>query len=490
MGMDTTQIADFLSEVKGFSSISREGLSHLAEKMESRSFSTGAKIIEKGADGDTMFIIRYGRVRVVLSDDDGNSKLAVNLGERDLVGEMALLTGDKRNADVIADEPVETVVVDRKTLQPLLREYPPLARVLTEILGKRLEQGGGMEWVGKYRLLQKIGEGATSRVYQALHPGLNRLVAIKMLSHTLVYDIPFRDRFLEEARTIAGLVHPNIVQIFDTEFAYATYFIVMELVGGTDLSKMLKSRRILTPIEAMDILRQTAKALSYAHEQGIVHRDVKPANCAVNKTGQVKLMDFGIARRIQKNPSQKRAKVVEGTPRYLAPEAAVGRPVDGRADIYSLGVMAFEMVTGRVPFYSETVRELLQMHVRKAPPDIERIRSGLPEGLTQFIKGSLIKNPEERLVDWKQIIDCLDPYGGVPDIRPTDYTTELVTITYPSSADGAVRRSVERLVGDLREVKDVELGHARVVPVGGTSSPLRAGLADPQKATEQDVPVS
>ena len=487
--MDTKQIADFLSEVKGFSAVSREGLSQLAERMESRSFPAGAKIIEKGADGDTMFILRSGRVRVLVSDRDGNRKLAVNLKERDLVGEMALLTGDKRNADVIAEEPVEAVVVDRETLQPLLQEYPSLARFLTEILGKRLEQDGGMEWVGKYRLLQKIGEGATSRVYQALHPGLNRLVAIKMLSHTLVYDATFRDRFLQEARTIAELLHPNIVQIFDTESAYATYFIVMELVGGTDLSKMLKSRRILTPPEAMDILRQTAQALAYAHEKGIVHRDVKPANCAVDKTGQVKLMDFGIARRIQKNPSRARAKIVEGTPRYLAPEAAVGKPVDGRADIYSLGVMAFEMVTGRVPFYSETVRELLQMHARKAPPDIERIRSGLPEGLSQFIKGALIKRPDERLVDWTRIIDCLDTQVSVPDLRPHEYTTELVTITYPSSADGAVRRSVERLMGDLRQVEDVKVGHARVVPLGGTSTPLRVGLPDSHETTEADVPL-
>jgi len=489
--MDTAEIAEFLSGVKGFSAIDREGLLQLAGQMEPRSFDSGAKIIEKGADGDTMFIIKSGRVRVLLSDADGNSKLVVNLSERELVGEMALLTGDKRNADVVAEEPVEAVVVDRQTLQPLLAEYPPLARFLTEILGKRLEEDGGMEWVGKYRLLQKIGAGATSRVYQALHPALNRLVAIKMLSHTLVYDSSFRDRFLQEARTIAGLVHPNIVQIFDTESAYATYFIVMELVGGTDLSKVLKRRRILAPTEAVDILRQMARALSYAHDQGIVHRDVKPANCAVDdKTGQVKLMDFGIARRIQKNPSQKRAKVVEGTPRYLAPEAAVGKPVDGRADIYSLGIMAFEMVTGRVPFYSETVRELLQMHVRKAPPDIERIRSGLPEGLTRFIKGALIKRPDERLTDWNQILHLLEPAGSVPDIRSREYTTELVTITYPASADSAVRRGVDRLMSDLGGVKDVELGHARVVPVGGRgSSPLKS-MPEPAEMTTADPPVS
>ena len=478
MRLSTEEIADFLSQVNGFRSIDVDELIQIAEKMEVRTFKTGDMVIRKGDAGDNMHVIYNGRVRVLLTDAAGKSKMVVHLSARDLVGEMALLTGDKRNADVVAEEDMTTLVMHRKVLQPLLREYPQLARFLTEILGKRLEQGGGMEWVGKYRLLQKVGEGATSKVYQALHPALNRLVAIKMLSHALVYDTSFRDRFLQEARTIAGLVHPNIVQIFDTEAAYATYFIVMELVPGDDLSKMLKSKRILGPKEAMDILRQMAQALAYAHKQGIVHRDVKPANCCVDQAGQVKLMDFGIARRIQKNPSQARAKVVEGTPRYLAPEAAVGKPVDGRADIYSLGIMAFEMVTGRVPFYSETIRELLQMHVRKQPPDIARIRSGLPDGLVEFIKGSLIKRPDERLTDWDRILPMLDGESRPIELRARDYTTELVTITYPPDASASVRTGVERLMSDLSATKGVELGHARVVPVNGPGGIGATTLSD------------
>ncbi len=487
MTISKDEIAGFLSRVNGFSSIDPDELLQIAEGVEVREYAAGADIIRKGEAGDTMHVVYSGRLRVLLTDNSGNSKMVVHLGPRDLVGEMALLTGDKRNADVVAEEPVVTLVIHHKILQPLLREHPQLARFLTEILGKRLEMGGGMEWVGKYRLLQKVGEGATSKVYQALHPALNRLVAIKMLSHALVYDTTFRDRFLQEARTIAGLVHPNIVQIFDTEAAYATYFIVMELVPGTDLSKMLKSKRILGPDEAMVILKQMAEALSYAHNQGIVHRDVKPANCCVDQSGIVKLMDFGIARRIQKNQDQERAKVVEGTPRYLAPEAAVGKPVDGRADIYSLGIMAFEMVTGRVPFYSETIRELLQMHVRKAPPDIGRIRSGLPDGLVQFIKGALIKRPDERLTDWPRILEMLSTDTSPIELRSRDFATELVTITYPPSASSAVRTGVERLMSDLASVKGIELGHARVVPVSNTSAVGATTLSDPPEGASRSL---
>jgi tRNA A-37 threonylcarbamoyl transferase component Bud32 len=340
-------IAEFLHKVNGFSALTLEGVEALSEKVSISKWAKGKRLIRRGDKGDSMFVIREGRVRVPIVDGSGREKNTVHLGPGDVVGEMALLTGEKRNADVYAESDVVAYVLERNVILPALVENPQLAKFLTEILGRRLEETGTIQWVGKYRLLGKIGEGATSKVYQGVHPTLNRVVAIKMLSHSLVYDRTFKDRFLQEARTIAGLTHPNIVQIYDTEEAWATYFIVMEKVSGTDLQKLLKEKKVMAPDEAVDILGQMSDALCYAHGAGIVHRDVKPANCAVDETGTVKLMDFGIARRIAKHPSaQKRAKIVEGTPRYLAPEAAVGRPVDGRADIYSLGIMAFEMVAG------------------------------------------------------------------------------------------------------------------------------------------------
>lgn len=468
---EPSQIVDFLTSVPGFSAIDRDQLGQIVEQIEELTFDDGEYLMRRGEPGDHMFILWKGRVKVrVVDKASGETRMVVNLGSRDLVGEMALLTGDPRNADVQADGPVVGLKLVQDTLGPLLREYPDLAKVLTEILGRRLEAGGGIEWVGKYRLLGKLGEGATAKVYQALHPALNRVVAIKMLSHTLVYDKSFKDRFLQEARTIASLTHPNIVQIFDTEEAYRTYFIVMEKVSGTDLSKLLKARKVLSPEEAMDILRQMALALSFAHEKGVVHRDVKPANCAVDDEGVVKLMDFGIARRIPKNPTGARAKIVEGTPRYLAPEAAIGKEVDGRADIYSLGIMAYEMVTGRVPFYSDTIRDLLRMHVRKRPPDITRIRSGLPENLVRFINGALIKRPDERLTDWKQILELLsvpgDATGEISVGSPIAHAeTDLLQISYPASALPEVQAAVEGMVRSLSKVPGLHLAHARLTPV-------------------------
>ncbi len=468
-------VSEFLQSVNGFSALGQEGVEALAEKVTVAEWAKGKRLIRRGDVGDTMHVIREGRVRIPIVDSSGREKQVVHLGPGDLVGEMALLTGEKRNADVFAETKLVTYVLDRSVILPALVENPPLAKFMTEILGKRLEETGPIQWVGKYRLLGKIGEGATSKVYQGVHPTLNRVVAIKMLSHALVYDRTFKDRFLQEARTIAGLTHPNIVQIYDTEESWATYFIVMEKVSGTDLQKLLKAKKVMAPEEAIEILGQMAEALAYAHESGIVHRDVKPANCAVDESGAVKLMDFGIARRIPKRPAaQKRAKIVEGTPRYLAPEAAVGRPVDGRADIYSLGIMAFEMVTGRVPFYSETIRELLQMHVRKKPPAIDRIREGLPEGLVKFINGALVKRPDERLTDWDEIKVLLNRGPEqVPEVRTE--RMELLSVTCPQDAEATVIRELDAVALRLSEIEGVEVRRGGLGPVGaGAPSGPRA----------------
>ena len=454
-----------LSQVNGFNAISPEDLGKIAEQVEERSYKQGEYLIRRGEAGDSMHVIVRGKVAVSIVDDDGQSKMVVHLGPMDMVGEMALLTGERRNADVIAEEPVTTLMLNRDTLQPLLRAHPPLARFLTEILGKRLEQSQ-ISRVGKYRLLGKLGEGATAKVYEGIHPALNRLVAIKMLSHSLLFDSNFQERFLQEARTIAGLTHPNIVQIFDTEAAYATYFIIMEKVDGTDLSKMLAVRRTLPAAECMDILRQMSLALEYAHGQDIVHRDVKPANTAVDPSGGVKLMDFGIAKPIPRSPSGERAKTVEGTPRYLAPEAAVGKIVDGRADIYSLGIMAYEMVTGRVPFYADSIRELLQMHVRQQPVDVAKLKPDIPSDLREFIMGALIKRPDERLSDWGQIKALLGGRKSVPvrSLR-SDLVSEMLNVAYPPAATEQVRDVFARFGDELLGIDGVAVQRAVLRPV-------------------------
>jgi tRNA A-37 threonylcarbamoyl transferase component Bud32 len=454
--------ADFLAGLQGFGSLEPGALERLSAGLESRRFAAGEYLLRRGEPGDFMLVLQSGQVRVPLLDANGREKAVFLLGEGDLVGEMALLTGEARTADVIAEGETTALVFQRATLHPLLAEHPPLAGFLTEILGRRLLDGGGMERVGKYRLLNLVGQGATGKVYEALHPGLNRSVAVKMLSHELVYSEQFRERFLEEARTVAGLTHPNIVQVFDTEAAYGTWFIVMERLSGRDLSALLAARGALPAEEAMRVLRQVGAALAFAHSRGFVHRDVKPANVWVGDDGSVKLMDFGLARPLPREQDGRGPRSVEGTPQYLAPETAVGREPDGRADIYALGVMAFELVSGRLPFLEEKVPELLRAHVRTPPPDVQALVPGLPAGLVEFIQGALAKRPADRLSDWGRILALLEPRGPAAGAwGPSEEW--LVRLRCRPEAAARVRAALEALEVELAgdgavDVARVQLG--------------------------------
>jgi eukaryotic-like serine/threonine-protein kinase len=454
------RIVDFLSTVPGFDALSGDDLARIAETVHEEAFSEGDYLMRRGEPGDSMHVIRSGTVQVPIFDGTGRIRMVAKLADGDVVGEMALMTGERRRADVIAETDVLTIVFERDVLAAVLAEQPPVARFLTEILGSRLEQAGGIEQVGKYRLLGKIGEGATAKVYEAMHPGLNRTVAIKMLGHSLVYDRVFKDRFLEEARTIAGLSHPNIVQIYDTEQAYATLFLVMERLEGRDLQEVMSERGTLDPPAAMAVLRQLATALAFAHSRGIIHRDVKPSNASIGDDGEVKLMDFGIAQRIRKDGA--RSEVVEGTPRYLPPEAALGMPLDHKADIYSLGVMAFEMVTGRPLFGGATIEELVEKHAFKQAPDIRKLRPDLPEGLATFINGTLVKKPEERLGDWNKIQELL---GGtaVAAISLGDLEERIVRIRYRPEQRVRVDKAVDTMQRQLASLRD---GHVATAVLG------------------------
>ena len=468
--MTVSELVQFLAGVDGFSALGPDELERLAERVVVREYTTGEHILRRGDVGDALHVIVSGDVRVPVTAPGGREMSVVRLGAGDLVGEMALLTGEPRNADVIAEGPVVAISIDRAVVEPILRAHPPLARLLTEILGRRLEGGGGIEWVGKYRLIGKIGSGGTSRVYRGVHGVLNRVVGIKMLSHSLAYDERFRDRFLQEARIIAELVHPNVVQVFDMESRYATFFIIMELIEGTDLASRLRKHGPLPVAEVLLVLRQLSSALAYAHGQGIVHRDVKPANCALDQTGTVKLMDFGIARHVAVGSTEV-SKYVEGTPYYVAPEAAMGRVVDGRADIYSLGVVAYELCTGRVPYDGETLQEVLAKHVKAPIPDVTALRSDLPEGLVSFIQGALAKSPDSRLSDFRRIASLLDVEGASPyEIVPR--RTEVLTIRYPASASSTVQSAIGGLAHVLGSLEGVEIARAELAPlVAGNAIP-------------------
>ena len=255
--------------------------------------------------------------------------------------------------------------------------------------------------LGNYRVLEALGQGGMARVYKAHQENLGRDVAIKVLPPWYAADRSFVERFNLEARLVARLSHPNIVTVHDANEQNGHLYIVMQLVDGGTLKhrmdKLQRQRRIMEPTEVVSIFSQLADALFYAHEQGIIHRDIKPVNVLMERSGRPILSDFGIAKVLastQENLTRPGAGV--GTPEYMSPEQCQGGAIDGRADIYALGVMLFEAQTGRTPFRGNNYPALAHSHIYEAPPLPRSINANIPTAIENIILKALMKNPQQR----------------------------------------------------------------------------------------------
>jgi tRNA A-37 threonylcarbamoyl transferase component Bud32 len=260
---------------------------------------------------------------------------------------------------------------------------------------------------GNYRAVSLLGEGGMGVVYLAEHPEIGRKVAVKVLHRDYARDEQLLGRFLNEARAANAIRHPNIIEILDSgTLADRTPFLVMELLEGESLAARIKRVTQLPLRDAVDFAYQTASALSAAHAKGIVHRDLKPDNLFVvpdpheADRERIKVLDFGIAKLLQPSPGDSvktRTGTLMGTPIYMSPEQCRGiRSVDHRTDIYSLGVILYEMLVGQPPFVSEGFGDLVNMHINMAPPSPRMLRPDIPEALEALILKSLAKNPDDR----------------------------------------------------------------------------------------------
>jgi len=304
------------------------------------------------------------------------------------------------------------------------------------------------ETISHYRITEKLGEGGMGVVYLAEDITLGRRVAIKFLSSTAK---EYRARFLREARAVSALTHPNIATVFDYgETDDGQPYIVMELINGEPLSDKLLEGSLPLP-EAVRIVSLIAEALGEAHHQGVVHRDVKPSNVVITERGQVKVLDFGLVKQLFDQPSlggdpnlptlpatRTRSDVIVGTPMYLSPEQATGKKVDARSDLFALGVVLYECITGQAAFGGSSVFDIGAQVIHTTPPLPSTINNRIPRELNRITMKAIEKKPEARyqtadelIEDLKKVLPTLQ-MDGYRQVRATD--SLLKPRTYSASA--------------------------------------------------------
>lgn len=304
---------------------------------------------------------------------------------------------------------------------------------------------------GRYELIEKIGEGGMAVVYKAKDRLLNRYVAIKILRPEFTQDEQFLDSFKRESQAAAGLQHPNIVSIYDVGRTGNINFIVMELVDGRPLSDFIKEKGHLDYKTTIDIAKQMASALSIAHKHQIIHRDVKPHNIMITSDGVAKLTDFGIARAVSNATMVADTSKIIGSVHYFSPEQARGAYVDERSDIYSLGIVMFEMLTGRVPFDGETPVEVALKHINDDVPSPAKLVPGIPPALDKVVLKATDKYQTERYKSADEMLEAL---------KNVEFVTQMVgDRVFAGEKDNKLRQdeNVVAPVNNKREDREQEM---------------------------------
>ncbi|MGB0095771.1 MAG: protein kinase [Solirubrobacteraceae bacterium] len=307
---------------------------------------------------------------------------------------------------------------------------------------------------GRYRIEGRLGVGGMSTVHLAFDQRLERYVAIKLLAEHLADDATFVSRFRREALAAARLIHPNIVQVFDFGFdeGHHQHFIVMEHVPGQSCAELLRDRGHLDVGQAVDIVAQACRGLDYAHRNGVVHRDVKPGNLLVSEFDLVKLADFGIARATDQSSITQVGSVL-GTAAYLAPEQARGEEAGPRADLYSLGVVTYQLLSGRLPYEANSLSELAHKQQREAPTPLDELNPRVPRELAQAVSLALAMDKERRPADAIVFGEALR--DGIQGIAPIPAASSTASLESPAAT---------RLMPDSSATQGPSTAATRVAP--------------------------
>ncbi len=368
-----------------------------------RRFGPNEEIILQGQQGDSLYVVIDGEARVLLRGHDGTIRTIAKLSRGSVAGEMSLITQEPATADVVATTEVRALVLSSKDFDGLAARNPELTIVLTNVvadrLGRALHDGLGGKVLNGYQILGCVGRGGMAVVYEAIEQATGDKVALKMMSHRLVYQPGAFSRFEREARIVQPLEHDNIARMKGHFPAFRTEFIVMEFCEGSTLADLLTRHGAFPEDQSRCVLGQLAAALQFVHDRGVVHRDVKPGNVMLTPKGRVKLMDFGLAKEDQlvTEDTATQSGTVLGTPLYMPPGQMTGDESGPAIDVYSFACIAYELVVGSSFFEGRTTRGLLQDKLTRRLPPANEIGPGISQELHDLLAQGLQNEPENRL---------------------------------------------------------------------------------------------
>ena len=442
---------EFFRRTELMHSLPRKAVVPLLNCVIHRYVKAGERFITQGEPGDTCYLIQSG-ICVAKVEKGKRMKTVARLREGNVVGEMALLTGEPRSAHVYAETEMELWGLTRAQYDRLYPQYPELRTFLTTVLTRWYDSRKiiAERHIGKYTITDIIGQGAYAIVYKGRHRDLNMPVAIKMLRHDMAMEPEFIDTFHGEAKTIASFNHKNIVKIYDIEERYRTVFIIMEYLEGRPLRQILDTVLRLPRIKVIRYVMQICEGLQYAHRQNIVHQDIKPANIFILPNDTVKIVDFGLS-----CPCGTES-MMTGTPFYMSPEQVECLPIDTRTDVFALGVMTYEMITGQRPFPETDPLAVMDAYVDQDIPDPADIIADIAEPLRKIILKSCARDPHDRYQDVAQILADLYPLAetfdlDVPPASPQRNRTTTVHILHKNQHQERLQRIIRKFKKKLEE---------------------------------------
>ena len=390
--------------------------------MEVRDYDAGDLLIRQGDQGGFLLVIIDGAASACVRQADGEVTPLAELRAGSVIGEMSLVTNEPRTADIICRTPVRAARLSVDDFDALALQHPELRALLTDVVAERLGQSPYDSLSGKdvngYRIVRCVGRGGMGIVYEAVPLVGGGRVALKMMNHRLLYQPKAVQRFQREADTLRSLSHPAIARLYARFTAYKTQFLVLEFCQGTTLSTILASHGPMDESTVRQIVGQLADVLQYVHDRGVIHQDMKPSNVMLSDSGQLKLLDFGIAivdRMASPSRASKETTTTPfplerlGTPRYMAPEQFGSQVLDNRADWYGLANIAYEALAGRPAVEASDLFAIIKERHEFVLPPASEIGLGVSREMHDFLINALKPRREERTVDLRQLAKWARP---------------------------------------------------------------------------------